>query len=141
MKAHSEHGADPRMTISVAGVMDYTTLHHAALLGMVSFVQFLVEHGAGVNARDSRGYTPLSQAMRCDPRLSSDEASSQIVEYLASVGADFSVLGECETLKNEPFGGNCPNTRADIIRLACATSRHRRVLEWLNESETGLGKL
>jgi ankyrin repeat protein len=120
-----EHGADPRMTFYVPGegvldgVWDYTALHQAAFFGMVDFVRVLVEHGADVNARDSRGYTPFLQAMRCDFRFSSDEGASQVIEYLAARGADLSILGECETIKRQP-AVNCPKTTEILTRLACS---------------------
>jgi ankyrin repeat protein len=40
-----------------------TALHVAAALGHDTVVQFLVEHGASVNVKNRRGFTPLAAAM------------------------------------------------------------------------------
>jgi hypothetical protein len=40
-----------------------TALHVAAALGYDTVVQFLVEHGASLSAKNRRGFTPLMAAM------------------------------------------------------------------------------
>jgi len=57
-----------------------TSLHHAAESGNGELVRFLVEHGAEVNAADSRGQTALLVASEC--------ADANAVETLLSHGAD-----------------------------------------------------
>ncbi len=52
-------GGDPK----AASQSGDTALHVAAALGHNTVVQFLVEHGAGVNVKNKRGITPLLAAM------------------------------------------------------------------------------
>jgi ankyrin repeat protein len=66
-------------------------------------VPMLLKAGANVNARDSRGFTPLHSAARCDFRLSYDDCTSAgrngfderwkqgakpVITYLLEHGAD-----------------------------------------------------
>ena len=69
-----------------------TPLHHAAYFGQLETVKWLVEKGAGMNARNNDGSTPLDAAYA---RMESDEfdsdarrAKREVVEYLESIGAD-----------------------------------------------------
>jgi FOG: Ankyrin repeat len=59
-----------------------TALHNAAAFGPVEIVQELLKAGAKVNARDSRGLTPLVFA------LAADNPSVEIVQALLQAGAD-----------------------------------------------------
>jgi uncharacterized protein YbjQ (UPF0145 family) len=69
-----------------------TPLHHAAYFGQLETVKWLVEKGAGMNARNNDGNTPLDVAYE---GIESDEfdsdnrrAKREVVEYLDSIGAD-----------------------------------------------------
>ena len=69
-----------------------TPLHHAAYFGQLETVKWLVEKGAGMNARNNDGNTPLDVAyggMESD-KFDSDarRAKREVVEYLDSIGAD-----------------------------------------------------
>jgi ankyrin repeat protein len=59
-----------------------TALHNAAAFGPVEIVRELLKAGAKVNARDSRGLTPLMFA------LAADNPSLEIVQTLLQAGAD-----------------------------------------------------
>ena len=69
-----------------------TPLHHAAYFGQLETVKWLVEKGAGMNARNNDGNTPLDAAYA---RMESDEfdsdarkAKREVGEYLDSIGAE-----------------------------------------------------
>ena len=69
-----------------------TPLHHAAYFVQLETVKWLVEKGAGMNARNNDGSTPLDDAYA---GMESDEfdsearrAKREVVEYLDSIGAD-----------------------------------------------------
>ena len=69
-----------------------TPLHHAAYFGQLETVKWLVEKGAGMNARNNDGSTPLDAAYA---RMKSDEfdsdarkAKREVGEYLDSIGAE-----------------------------------------------------
>ena len=69
-----------------------TPLHHAAYFGQLETVKWLVEKGAGMNARNNDGSTPLDVAYA---RMESDEfdsdarkAKREVGEYLDSIGAE-----------------------------------------------------
>lgn len=71
-----EHGADPR---AVGGVKRVTALHAAARRGHVLIAERLIDQGADLEARDSKGQTPLRRAVNCGHRY--------IVALLLSRGA------------------------------------------------------
>jgi len=52
-----------RGDVKAASQTGDTALHVAAALGYDSVVQFLAEHGAGLVAKNKRGFTPLQAAM------------------------------------------------------------------------------
>jgi hypothetical protein len=96
-------GADPNIPFSYNAEPAYTVLHFAAFDGNMVLVPMLVEAHANPNARDSRGFTPLHSAARCDFRLSCDDCSrpsdgdfsvrwkqgaKPVIEYLLAHGAD-----------------------------------------------------
>ncbi len=54
---------DAGLDINVASTPGETALHGAGLRGADTIVQFLVDHGAAVNTRSQRGYTPLDIAL------------------------------------------------------------------------------
>ena len=69
-----------------------TPLHHAAYFGQLETLKWLVEKGAGMNARNNDGSTPLDAAYA---RMKSDEfdsdarkAKREVGEYLDSIGAE-----------------------------------------------------
>ena len=69
-----------------------TPLHHAAYFGQLETVKWLVEKGAGMNARNNDGNTPLDVAYE---GMESDEfdsdaqrAKREVGEYLDSIGAE-----------------------------------------------------
>ena len=69
-----------------------TPLHHAAYYGQLETVKWLVEKGAGMNARNNDGSTPLDAAyagMESD-EFDSDarKAKREVGEYLDSIGAE-----------------------------------------------------
>jgi len=69
-----------------------TPLHHAAYFGQLETVKWLVEKGAGMNARNNDGNTPLDVAyegMESD-KFNSDarRAKREVGKYLDSIGAD-----------------------------------------------------
>src|SRR5262245_13894845 len=55
VKVLVEAGAD----VNATNEADYSALHAAAFRGWNEVVQYLVEHGANINARDYRGRTPF----------------------------------------------------------------------------------
>jgi hemoglobin len=57
-----------------------TPLHQAARRGYVSVAEALLDHGATVDARDSKGQTPLRRAVNC--------RQLQITRFLVRRGAD-----------------------------------------------------
>jgi len=69
-------GADPSIPFSYGGEPRYTVLHREAFVGNMVLVPMLVDAGANVNARDSRGFTPLHSAARCDFRMSCDDCTN-----------------------------------------------------------------
>ena len=83
---------DARIDIEVRDEDKSTPLHHAAHFGQLETVKWLVEKGAGMNARNNDGNTPLDVAYE---GMESDEfdsdarrAKREVVEYLDSIGAD-----------------------------------------------------
>src|SRR5262249_12115099 len=83
-----DKGADPNLPFQYGPEPRYTLLHFAAFDGNLVLVTPLVEAGASVNATDSRGFTPLHSAARCDFRLSYDDWAKDVIEYLLDHGAD-----------------------------------------------------
>ena len=89
LQQHMDAGID----IEVRDEKDKSTpLHHAAYFGQLETVKWLVEKGAGMNARNNDGSTPLDAAYA---RMKSDEfdsdarkAKREVGEYLDSIGAE-----------------------------------------------------
>jgi ankyrin repeat protein len=48
--------------VNAVNEADFTALHGAAFRGLNEIIQYLVEHGADINARDFRGRTPYRLA-------------------------------------------------------------------------------
>jgi ankyrin repeat protein len=53
---------DAGAEVNAANEADYTALHAAAFRGWNEVVEYLIEHGANINARDFRGRTPFRVA-------------------------------------------------------------------------------
>jgi len=81
---------DAGVDVNAVNEADFTALHCAAFSGMNELVQYLVEHGAEINARDWRGRTPFRLA----------EGAKQSFHYQAwpEVAALFQKLGADTTL-------------------------------------------
>ena len=58
-----------------------TPLHAAAAEGHISYVDDLLRHGADLNARNDKGWTPLDQSIN----ISGDDGQMSV--YLKSLGA------------------------------------------------------
>ena len=73
-----------------------TPLHGAALRGSVAIIEFLVENGADVMAKNWRGWTPLDIAMgQPDQRIPYNEATTVALRALMPADAELSsVAGE-----------------------------------------------
>jgi len=63
-------------------LLKLTALHHAATVGPVEMVRALLDAGANVNAKDSRGFTPLTLT------IAADHQDLAIVRLLIERGAD-----------------------------------------------------
>jgi Ankyrin repeats (3 copies)/Ankyrin repeats (many copies) len=96
-------GADPNLPFSFNAEPAYTVLHFAAFDGNMVLVPMLVAAHANPNAKDTRGFTPMHSAARCDFRLSCDDCSragsgdfsvrwkqgaKPVIAYLLAHGAD-----------------------------------------------------
>jgi ankyrin repeat protein len=126
-----QHGANVRAPGSSFKI---TPLHLAAQLGAVEVMEFLIEHGADVNARDGRGLTPLHEAV--------SNEHLQAAEMLLDRGADANARSE--------FG--CPlhlaarHSHPEIVELLLARradvdSRDARGLSPLDVAIQGCGGL
>jgi ankyrin repeat protein len=78
-----EAGAD----INAVNEADFTALHGAAFRGLNEVVQYLVEHGANINARDFKGRTPyrLAEGSKQSFQFQSWPETAKLLEQL---GAD-----------------------------------------------------
>lgn len=82
-------------------LLKLTALHHAATDGPVEMVRDLLDAGADINAKDSRGFTPLTLA------IAADHQDSGIVRLLIDHGADVNAragTGETPLDWAEKFG-------------------------------------
>lgn len=85
VKTLLERGADPNIEVIVYGQLETSPLIAAAAVGSYTSVKLLIEHGADINYKDSRGYTALDYAI--------DKGDSEIEELLRSKNA-YSKLDE-----------------------------------------------
>ena len=75
---HLETGSDPSARASAKELLEsLMALHGAALKGYDQVVQFLADHGARLDAKDRRGFTPLDAAMGKAGGLGFDGAASE----------------------------------------------------------------
>lgn len=63
-----------------------TALHYAANQGSLSVINYLINHGADVNAKNGKGYTPLYYAASYN--------KAEAVSLLLTKGADPNLMGE-----------------------------------------------
>jgi ankyrin repeat protein len=98
-----EAGAD----VNAANEADFTALHAATFRGWNEVVQYLVERGASINARDYRGRTPFRIA---EGGKQSFELQSwpETAELLRKLGADtrLGVPGEVQERADRELAGN-----------------------------------
>jgi ankyrin repeat protein len=78
-----EAGAD----VNAVNEADFTALHGAAFRGLNEIIQYLVEHGANVNARDFRGRTPYRIAEGSKQSFQF-QAFPDTAAFLKQLGAD-----------------------------------------------------
>jgi ankyrin repeat protein len=83
VKVLVEAGAD----VNAANEAEYTALHAAAFRGWNEVVQYLVEHGANLNARDYRGRTPFRIAEGAKQSFQF-QAWPETAELFRRLGAD-----------------------------------------------------
>lgn len=79
------HGANVNLT-NLAN--DNTPLHYAAVSGNPDLVQFMLEHGAEVNAVNRGGYTPLYYLAASGSACRESRKIEKTVEVLVAHGAD-----------------------------------------------------
>jgi hypothetical protein len=125
------HGADPTIPFpDYAGVKGYTVLHFAAYDGNMALVPLIVAAKANVNAKDSRGFTSLHSAARCDFRLSCDDCTQgssvqdtwkqgalPTIKYLQAHGGDIAAKtnsGQTVLDVIAESKDNCPKTYAYV---------------------------
>src|SRR5205814_5589793 len=73
--------------VNTTNEADFTALHCAAFSGMNELVQYLVEHGANINARDWRGRTPFRLAEGAKQSFHY-QAWPDVAALLQKLGAD-----------------------------------------------------
>ena len=73
--------------VNAANEADFTALHCAAFTGLPELVQYLVEHGADINARDWRGRTPFRLAEGAKQSFHYQEWP-EVAALLQKLGAD-----------------------------------------------------
>jgi len=83
VKILAEAGAD----LNATNEADYTALHGAAFRGLDEVVEYLVQHGANINARDYRGRTPYRLAEGSHQSFEL-QAWPETAEVLKRLGAD-----------------------------------------------------
>eukprot|EP01025_Chloroclados_australasicus_P035768 TRINITY_DN363_c2_g1_i2.p1 TRINITY_DN363_c2_g1~~TRINITY_DN363_c2_g1_i2.p1 ORF type:complete len:442 (-),score=37.02 TRINITY_DN363_c2_g1_i2:51-1205(-) len=85
-------GVDPSIGFTFADVDDYTVIHMAAFDGKTEIVEKFVESGANLQVVDSRGYTPIHSAARCDFHRSYDLRAKATIQLLIEQGVDVFAL-------------------------------------------------
>lgn len=84
MESHAPNSLCTSSAISHSTPSGQTLLHIAAFLGFDSLTQFLIEHGADIDARDRTGFTPLHFAVLAQSR--------QCTSALINAGADLEIV-------------------------------------------------
>ena len=104
-----EAGADVR----AVNEADFTALHGGAFRGSNEVVQFLVDHGADIDAQDFRGRTPYRIAEGAQRPLQFHEWP-ETAAFLETLGADTS-LGEPENIgTQQPDLSMRPGRRLEV---------------------------
>ena len=78
---------DAGVDVNTANEADFTALHCAAFSGMNELVQYLVDRGAEINARDWRGRTPFRLAEGAKQSFHF-QAWPEVAALLQKLGAD-----------------------------------------------------
>jgi uncharacterized protein len=86
VKVLVEAGGD----INAVNEADFTALHGASMRGLNEIVQYLVEHGANLNARDYRGRTPFRLAEGSKQSFQF-QAFPETAELIKKLGANTSL--------------------------------------------------
>ena len=73
--------------VNATNEADFTALHCAAFTGLPELVQYLVDHGADLNARDWRGRTPFRLAEGAKQSFHYQEWP-EVAALLQKLGAD-----------------------------------------------------
>jgi len=103
VKALVEAGAD----INAVNEADYTALHGAAFRGLDEVVEYLVAHGANIDAREYRGRTPYRLAQGSKQSFQF-QAYPETAELIKRLGANtrLGVSGDAqERLRDVPAAG------------------------------------
>jgi ankyrin repeat protein len=93
-----------------------TALHNAASQASASIVEFLVAHGAEINARTNANMTPLHYAVGYAPM---GDGAVKTVKFLLSKGADKRAMFQGQTLEQYAARANRPQM-AEILRKSGA---------------------
>ncbi|MBF0139688.1 MAG: ankyrin repeat domain-containing protein [Magnetococcales bacterium] len=76
--------AEKKNDVNEADGFGSTPLHHAAMGGNTEMVNWLLNNGAAIEARDAGGYSPLVLALR--------NGKTEVAKLLVKAGADIGVL-------------------------------------------------
>ena len=88
-----EAGAD----VNVRNEANFTALHGAAFQGSKDAIQYLLEHGAYINAQDYRGRTPYLIAVGAQ-QGSYLQSWPEVAEFLKTLGADPNAGGDSNAI-------------------------------------------
>ena len=122
VKVLLEAGAD----INAVNEADFTALHGAVFRGLNEVVQFLVENGADINARDFRGRTPYRMAEGAKQSFQF-QSWPETADLLKTLGADtrLGIPGTVqERLRDIPARRTSPVNRDVPRRGASPALRH-----------------
>jgi ankyrin repeat protein len=98
---------------------NWTPLHMAAMAGQPQIAEFLLKHGAAVNARDVEGFTPLhncaSSSMKGHPSKMTEKARNEVAAILIAHGAD--VNAESKYGRETPLLRAVPTMNVELARM------------------------
>jgi ankyrin repeat protein len=91
--------------VNAVNEADFTALHGAAFKGLNEIVQYLVEHGANINAQDFSGRTPYQIAVGAEqgPFL---QSWPETAEFLKQLGANPNLRAETHSTEGGQERGN-----------------------------------